>query len=174
MSWHRLTVPAVLLAVPLTALLAGCAESTAGPPPASVPSPTATATHGNKWPEGGEMEQPGPFEVRYDDEALVLYPYTFCYDNGCADGFDDDPPSVGSPEQIYVDVPVAGFTELDVSQMTGDDDDPGETFEADVEPLGGGWWRVTPGGPADTYSVELFASGDGAGDMVADVRWETQ
>jgi hypothetical protein len=173
MSWHRPTVPALCLAVPLTVLLAGCAESTAGPLPASVPSPTATTTHGTKWPENEEMEQPAPFEVRYDDEALVLYAYTFCYDNGCADGFDDDPPSVGSPEEIYVHVPVHGFTELQVSQTTGDDDNPGDTFAADVESLGGGWWRVAPGGPADTYSVELFASGDGVGDMIADLRWKT-
>lgn len=65
MTWPRLAVPAVLL----TVLLAGCAESAAGTPPAVTPSPTATTTHGNKWPEGGDMEQPPPFEVRYDDDA---------------------------------------------------------------------------------------------------------
>lgn len=57
MTWHRLAAPALLLTVPLLAgLLAGCAEATGGPPPASVPSPTATTTHGNKWPDGaGDM-----------------------------------------------------------------------------------------------------------------------
>ncbi|PUB26960.1 hypothetical protein C8K30_105188 [Promicromonospora sp. AC04] len=169
MTWPRPAVPAVLLAL----LLAGCAESATGAPPTSVPSPTATTTHGNKWPDDADMDQPPPFEVRYDDEALVLYPYTFCYDNGCADGFDEDPPSIGSPARIYVHVAVAGFSELAVSQVAGDYDDPDLTVEADAEPLGNGWWLVTPRGPADTYLVELFASGDGAGDMVADVRWET-
>lgn len=169
MTRPRLAVPAILL----TVLLAGCAESATGAPPASAPSPTATTTHGNKWPEGDDMEQPPPFEVRYDDDALVLYPYTFCYKNGCADGFDENPPSVGSAAQIYVHVPVADFSELTVSQITGDHEDPGRTVEAEVEPVGDSWWRVTPGGPADTYVVTLFASGDGAGDMVADVRWET-
>lgn len=176
MTWYRPATPALLLAAPLLAgLLGGCATATAGPPPAAVPTPTATTTHGT-WSDDGEgagLEQPDPFEVRYDDESLVLYAYTFCYDDGCADGFDDNPPSIGSPEQIYVHVPVAGFTDLEVSQMTGSHENPGRTVPADVEPLGDGWWQVTPGGPADTYLVTLFTSGDGAGDMVADLRWET-
>lgn len=185
MTRPRLAVPAALLIV----LLAGCASSAAGSPPASVSSatatttetsmaaptetPTETSTHG-KWSDGGDQGQPAPFEVRYGDDALVLYAHTFCAEAVCADGFDDNPPSIGSPAQIYVRVPADRYSELTVSQVAGaaDDPDPGFEVEADTAPVGDGWWVVIPRGPADSYRVTLFARGEG--DMVADLLWETR
>jgi hypothetical protein len=162
----------LVAAVGIALLLGSCADAVAGTPPV-VPSATVTATHGER--SGGELQKPPPFEVRYDDEALVLHPYAFCYENGCVDGFDDDPPPVGSPGEIFVHVPVDGFDELTVTQYAGSDDEgcEGRFIESDVEPLGEGWWKVTPRGPAGDYRVSLFASGDGVGDMAADVRWTT-
>lgn len=174
MSCRRPAAVLIAAAVGTALLLGACADAVvAGPPLPSVPSATATATHGEWSGDGGDLDQPPPFEIRYDDLALTLHAYTFCYGNGCADGFDDHPPSVGSPEEIYVHVPVEGFDELVVHQSSGDDVCEGRNVESDVEPLGAGWWRVTPRGPADDYRVSLFARGDGAGDMVADVMWTT-
>lgn len=110
--------------------------------------------------------------------CLVLAPYTFCYSTattgGCADGIDNDPPSIGSPGEIFVFVPVEQFDELVVHQTT-EDDLSGATVTAEAEFLGSGWWVVRPRGPADDYRVSIFASDTdtGVGDMVADVRWQT-
>ncbi len=173
MSRGRTAAVSAVIA-PVAILLAACADPVAGPagpPPVAVPSPTATSTHG-AWENAGELDQPPPFEVRYGEEALVLYAYTFCYDNGCADGFDDDPPSIGSPSEILVHVPVADFDELIADQTRGGDQCGGRRVEADTESLGDGWWLVSPRGPAGEYRVSLFARGQ-AGDMVADVWWDS-
>lgn len=169
------TTAVIAVIAPVMMWLAACADPVAGPagpPSASLPSPTATATHG-AWSDGGGMEQPPPFQVRYGADVLELYAYTFCYRNGCVDGIDDDPPSVGSPNEIFVRVPVEAFDDLVVSQSADGDLCDGRRVEAEAEHLGDGWWRVSPRGPAGEYRVSLFARGDGAGDMVADVWWET-
>ncbi|MFD6175412.1 MULTISPECIES: hypothetical protein [unclassified Isoptericola] len=165
-----------LTTVALTGALAACAQggadgtgSAAGPPP-GVPSPTATATHG-LWPPDAEgIEQPRPFEVRYDGRALLLYPFTFCADQGCADGFDDHPPSVGDVDQLLVHVPLEGDVELTVGEVEADEVRDGAVV-ATAEELGGGWWQVGLTGPAEERLISLFAGGDGAGDMVAEVLW---
>ena len=141
------------------------------PPPDGVPSPVTTTRHG-AWDGDAGIDQPPPFEVRWDDRSLVLFAHTFCHRSGCADGFDDDPPSAGSPGTLFVRVPVEGLTELTVSQHPAEDDPwEGSAAEASVRPLGDGWWAVTPRGPAGEYRVSLFAVGDGAGDMIADLLW---
>ena len=84
----------------------------------------------------------------------------------------DNPPTVGSPEQLLVFVPLAGFDELLVSQHEGGDMCAGRRVEAEVTPMGEGWWSVRPRGPAGGYEVGLFARG-GGGDMVANLRWQT-
>lgn len=100
---------------------------------------------------------------------------SYCYNGAtmgvCADGFDTDPPSIGSPAEIVVFVPVSGMNQLSVTQIIGKGECGG--LDAPARPLGGGWWSVQPSGPAANYRVSLFASGDGAGDMVADVLWRT-
>ncbi|PRZ05120.1 hypothetical protein BCE75_10898 [Isoptericola sp. CG 20/1183] len=152
--------------------LAACVGDPAGgPPPAVVPTPSATQVHG-RWPDSDDTAQPPPFEVRTGHDALLLYPFTYCYRQGCADGVDDDPPSVGNPPEMFVHVPVAEFDELTVS-LTPDADDAARPVPANVAELGDGWWRVTLRGLAGDHRLTLFAVGDGAGDMVADVRWGT-
>lgn len=148
------------------AALAACAPAPA-PAPAAVPSATATATHG-RWPADDDIEQPPPFEVRYDDRALLLYAFTFCHAGGCADGVDEDPPSVGSAAELFVRVPVPELTELDVGAAP-----PGP--QGVVSALGDGWWRAVLTG-ADAAGGEhrvsiTAASGAGGGDMVAEVLW---
>jgi len=174
-------VATALAAAGVLALLAGCAGAegpqpvggeVGGPAPAGVPSPTATASHG-AWPGEQDLDQPPPFEVRTDDVVLSLYAHTFCHGSGCADGADEDPPSVGSPATLFVRVPVDAFTELSASLHADDDLCDGRAVEAAAAPLGGGWWAVTPRGPAGEYRLSLFAAGDGSGDMVGDVLWTT-
>ncbi|GAA1737662.1 hypothetical protein GCM10009809_35920 [Isoptericola hypogeus] len=171
--------PTLATVVLLVALLGACAgEGFATLPPAAapsaVPSPTATTAHG-EWPATEvEVEQPPPFEVRHAGEALLIYPHSFCNATGCADGADEHPPSVGSPAEVYVRVPVATFTELRVSGAPVDNRCAEPADEYAVEPLGEGWWRVTPRGAADERRVTLFADGgDGSGSMGADLRWTT-
>ncbi|MGC3952850.1 MAG: hypothetical protein QM804_01100 [Propionicimonas sp.] len=147
-------------------LLAGCGAMGSSP----VPSPSVTVSHGG---QSRPTTWPGEFLVRYGGTELALAPFTYCYtgDAGgvCVDGFDDDPPSVGAPDEVAVFVPVPGFDELTVTQSSAE----GEcSVEADTVPLDGGWWTVRPRGPAGEYVVSIFASGDG-GDMVAEVVWRT-
>jgi hypothetical protein len=154
--------------------LAGCTAVTDGPPSRPpAPQPVTTITHGNT--DNAPSFRPPPFRVLYGSTELALAPFTYCSSNngvgGCADGFDDDPPSVGSPAQLVVFVPVSELTELSVSQTMVTS---GCVVDAQAQHMGGGWWVVEPTGPAATYRVSLFASGNGAGDMVADVLWTTQ
>jgi hypothetical protein len=142
-------------------------------PAAALPAPTETITHG-----GTGSGRPASFVVRYDATELQLAPSSWCYTTDgvgtCADGFDDDPPSIGSPEEVLVFVPVPEFTSLTVTQFSGNPQSPDAVFvEAPPEDLGGGWWRLVPVGPAGDYWLELFAGGDGAGSMSASLRWTT-
>ena len=120
------------------------------------------------------LSQPGPFVVRYDRTELQLQPFTYCVSNGCADGFDDDPPSVGSPDELLVFVPVREFDQLHVGQVerlgTRASD---AAWRRKSLNSASGWWSVRPRGPAAEYVVDLFASGEGAGDMIASLRWTT-
>ena len=160
-------------AVALLLVLAGCATgqpmTTAGaaPPSPVPPSPTVTITHGERHTM---VEQPPPFRVRYGDTELHLNPVTYCYRSGCVDGQDPNPPDVGSPEELFVFVPV--FTELSVGQIEGGDYCAGRNVTPEVTPLGDGWWAVRPRGPAGKYLISLFARGVG-GDMAADLWWTT-
>jgi hypothetical protein len=157
----------------LLLVVAGCATGQpaatggAAPPSPVPPSPTVTITHGERH---GDVEQPPPFRVRYGDTELHLNPVTYCYKFTCVDGRDSGPPEVGSPERLFVFVPV--FTEFTVEQVGGDDYCAGRRVAAEVTPLGEGWWSVHPRGPAGEYRVTLFARGQG-GDMAAELRWTT-
>ncbi|UNK71804.1 hypothetical protein [Microbacterium sp. H1-D42] len=164
----RTAAIAVLLLV--TAFtLGGCAATSVPAPPGGAPTPTATVDAGGAGVEG--MNRPGPFVIRYDGTELQLSPHTWCFTNGCADGVDENPPSVGSSDELLVRFDEDGFDSLVASQFSGDDDYcAGRTVEATVTDIGDGWWRVEPAGPADDYRLSLFAFGS-AGDAAADVRW---
>ncbi|BDV29478.1 hypothetical protein [Microbacterium terricola] len=153
-------------------MLVACATARPMPePPGALPAPTETVTAGAEYGTG--MSGPGPFVIRYDGTELHLAPVTYCYGNACVDGVDEDPPSVGSPDELLVFVPVAGFDSLHVGQVEGDDYCTGRSVEAEVVDLGDGWWSVRPRGEAADYRVDLFAGGEGSGDMAATLRWST-
>jgi hypothetical protein len=163
-----LAVAAVVLSL---VLLAGCGSRPMGEPPVSAPSPTQVIEHSNGYSDG--PQSPGSFVVRFGDTELHLDPTTYCYNNGCVDGMDPDPPEIGAHDEILVFVPVREFTELSASQRSGDDYCTARQLAAETTDLGEGWWRVTPQGPAGDYIVSLFAGGNGSGDMIADLRWTT-
>jgi hypothetical protein len=131
-----------------------------------------TITHGYRG--NGSEQRPPPFLVLFGSTRRELAPFTYCYHGAnvgvCADGVDNDPPSIGSPAQIVVYVPVSGMDQLSVTQTSGTGDCG--ALDASVRSLGGGWWSVQPSGPAANYRVSLFASG-GGDDMVADLLWST-
>ena len=139
-------------------------EKGAGSPRAG--SPTATTTAG---PEMTDVTPPPPFRVQYDDEELVLQPFAWCYENGCADGMPDDPlPTIGSPTEVRVFVPLKGW-DL-VATFVSADEKCGR--EQTVEPAeNDGWYVLRPAGHAGSYHVDLFAQGQG--DMVARFDWTT-
>ena len=167
--------PAVLLACLLlgacTALpLPGPATVPAAPAPSPVPAaPTVLLEHS---PGGGAAAQP-LFVLRYENVELRLSAYTYCTHgpalSKCVDGFDDHPPSIGSVGELFVYVPTASLDHLDVGLSV-----PGGSGDATAVPvtaLGSNWWRLRPHAAAGTYRLSIFASGDGAGDMAADVLW---
>lgn len=157
----------------LCTALAGCGSqvSTTGaddplPVPAGATTPTATTTAGT---EMTGMEGPPPFRVRHDDQELVLFPYSFCFASGCADGAPSDVVSVGSPAEVRVFVPVEGW-DLEATVTTGD---PRCGRRQTVRPEGAdGWYVLRPVGRAGEQRVDIFARGDG-GDMIAAFDWRT-
>ncbi len=167
---RRLTLAALLV---MGGMLSACATGqTPGAAPAAIPEPTETIVDPNGY-GGTAPGGPGAYLVRYGTTELQVDPVTYCWGNGCVDGVDPDPTSVGSPDEIFVFVPVDEFDRLYVSQRSDDDWCDARYVDSAVTDLGGGWWRVEPRGPADDYIVDLFASGDGAGDMAASIRWAT-
>jgi hypothetical protein len=174
-----------LLAVPALLLAAACgngAPTAAGPPApaAGGPAPTATSTAGVRHEQAG-IDQPPPFRVRYGSQEVAIHPHTYCYDGGCVDGSDPNPPDLGSPGAIQVYVPVADFELSVYARERAREPSPdrsltdatcGErSFEVPVEELGDGWYTVRPFGPAARYDIDLFAQG--GGDMIAALRWRT-
>jgi len=129
-------------------------------------SPTATTTAG---PDMTDVTPPPLFRLQYDDQQLALRPFAWCYENGCADGMPDDPlPSIGSPTEVRVFVPVKGWdlaaTFVNADEKCG--------REQTVEPTeDDGWYVLRPAGRAGSYRVDLFARGQG--DMVARFQWTT-
>ena len=167
---RRATRAGVAVLMTLSVLVAGCVS---GGVPAAVPTPTATVTHGDF---DGKPGRPPPFLVRYDGVELQLAAVTFCTvgptSGVCADGSDPNPPSIGSPAEFFVYVPMAGLDELVVtlSDVTPVDS-PG--VNAQTKSLGGGWWSVRPAGPSGERAVVISAtSSHGGGDMIAEVRWQ--
>jgi len=164
---------AAILAIVLAGgMLNACASARPlSEPPGAHPTPTETIVRGNGY--SSAPQGPGAFVLRYGATELHLDPVTYCYSNGCVDGVDPDPPSVGSPDELLVFVPVAAFDRFSANQLEGGDYCSGRSVDAEVTALGDGWWSVTPRGPAGDYELHLFAYGNGAGDMFATVRWQS-
>ncbi len=133
-------------------LLAGCATSHAlsDPPPDGVPAPSRTEAFGD-----ADSER---LVVRAGDAELWLAPLTVSLNDPIRA---DDYPAVGA-DDLYVFVRPIGWP-LYAQQFTGTPYECGEReYPPEVEELGGGWWRVSPVGPATRYMLSLSA-GSGPG-----------
>jgi hypothetical protein len=117
-----------------------------------------------------ESEPPPSVIVLYFDESIELAPWTYCFGSVCADGMPpENPPDVGSPEEIIVEYPLPGWSFT--ASFRPSDDDCGRVQEVPLEPAGGGTFVLRPAGYAGTYDVTLF--GRGNGDLFATFRWTT-
>lgn len=118
----------------------------------------------------GELEAPPPVTIRYFDHSIDLEAWTYCYGTGCADGMPpENPPDVGSPEEVIVEYPLEGWSFTASFARAGEK--CGREFPAKLEPAGKGRFLLRPAGYADTYDVSLF--GKGGGDLFTTFRWTT-
>lgn len=166
MKTRMLAATAVVI---MTGMLGACGVSY-DRPPVGVPTPTATMTSG---------EAPEHFVVRYGETELQLAP--FAWSIGEQSGtHDEEPPSIGSPEEIFVFVPIDGWGQLGASQYSGESmySCDGVTVGAQITDLGRGWYSLRPQGPAGEYTLEIDAgswpgTGPGSpnGTMTAALRW---
>jgi hypothetical protein len=160
------------LAVAAVLALSACGES--GPELVEAArgsgpgAPTATATAGTEMSGLDGLEAPPPFRLQYEQQELALHPYSFCFGNGCADGFPQNPPSVGSPSNVHVFVPVEGMELTATFTEAGQRCGRSQTVEPVKE---GNWYVLRPTGAADSYEVDLFTTG--AGSMSARFLWST-
>jgi hypothetical protein len=142
---------AMLLAVPL----AGCGE-------AHVPAVLG----------GGPSDGPPPVTLHLDSGDVELDAWTWCWDNGCADGAPgDDLTDAGSPETVDFSFPRDDWS----FTATFKEHRPGECGRQISVPVGrtdDGTWHLEPAGPAGTWDVDLSGNGDG-GDVVTTFTWTT-
>ena len=135
-----------------TLLLGGCAgpHSLSDPPPDEVPTPSRTESFGDASEER--------LVLRAGDAELWLAPLTVSLNDPIRA---DDYPAV-TADDLFVFVRPIGWP-LYAEQFTGTPYECGErSWAPDVVELGGGWWRISPVGPAARYMVSLSA-GSGPG-----------
>ena len=66
---------------------------------------------GNDPLEPGDLEAPPPVTVRFSDQSIDLHAWTYCYENGCADGSPPRHPlDVGDPDEVGVEFPLSGWS----------------------------------------------------------------
>ena len=126
------------------------------------PQPTAPS------PEG---DAPPHVVVSSVTRSVELEPFTYCWSNGCADGFPPDPPEdLGADDELEVAFPLPDWTFTATLTLAGDECP--RAFDVPLEPSGEGTYRLPPAGPAGTYDVSLFGQGQG-GDVAYAFRWTT-
>jgi hypothetical protein len=119
-----------------------------------------------------DLTEPPPITLHLADRDLELRPWTWCYGNGCVDGWHgDDLESVGSPSSVEFSFPeedwhfTATFNEHGVEKCA-------RRISMPVEPAGDGSWVIEPAGPAGTWDVDISGGGPG-GDVITTFTWTT-
>lgn len=108
--------------------------------------------------------------VHHGDTSVELGAYTYCFDNGCADGMPPtDPPDVGSPDSVEIAFPLEDWTFEASFSPAGEQ--CGRVQTVPLRRTGSGTFLLGPVGYADTYDVTLF--GRGGGDLFTVFRWTT-
>lgn len=145
---------------------------TGDPSPSDRPEPTSDTS---PTPSTGPtiVVRPGsppPVTLRFLDRSVQLAPYSYCYKSLCVDGGPSEPlQEVGSPDQVVVEFPLAGWGFTAYFSPAGDD--CGRVQAAPLTPTGEGTFVLEPVGVADTYDVGLFGEGDGS--LGVSFRWTT-
>lgn len=162
--WFRRVVVVAVLAAGFPA---GCGDvdrptRTAG---------TAPADGSASDPEpAGAVPAPPPVTVRFGEGSVELEPWTYCYGNGCADGFPPaDPLDLGSPDQVVVEYPLADWSFT--ASFRPARDECGRVQDVPLDRRDDGTFVLAPAGRAGAYDVTLFGQGDG--DLFVAFRWTT-
>ena len=150
------------------------------PTPADEPAPTETPT---AEPTPTEAPTPTPTDeqdlprripditIRTSEKVLKLEPWTWCWSNGCRDGFPPrDLASVGSVEQVEIEFPVSDWEFVATFTETGVD--CARLHPADAVKIGETTWLLEPAGPLGSYDVEVGGDGPG-GDAFVSFHWDT-
>jgi hypothetical protein len=139
----------------------GSPAASAVPPPGPVPSAPAEKVHA--------LTGPPDVRLRYAGGTVEVAPYSWCYSSGCADGFPQHSPHVGSPTEVFVDFPLPDWRFTATLIPAGGRCGP--YLPAPMERLGPGSFVIRPAGHAGDYRVELF--GRGNVDLGAEFLWTT-
>jgi hypothetical protein len=146
------------------------------PTPSSSPSAALTLCPADP-PAGSDspgpipgLRRPPPVSVCADDVVAQLTAWTFCYGNGCADGFPpNSPPDLGAPAAVAIRFPLPDW-QFSAEFVAVGDACPRrhlvETRRIDAHNF-----VLEPAGRAGTYDVTLF--GRGNGDLFVTFRWTT-
>lgn len=160
---------AKLLSLLLLVALTGCAGVAREP---VAPGPTYT------W-----SNEPAPFVLRLDDRDITLRPWTSCWSgpgdtsgiatNVCSDGAPGKPSELDDVGPLpFIDtwfgMPGWDFTATFVQLGTSCP----HRWDVPLEHIGAQTFRLTPGGPAGRYQVDLFGQGP-QGDEALSFVWTT-
>jgi len=130
---------AAVVALAASAAVA-CGEQTEISADPAEPVDRATPVNG--------LDAPPDMRLHYGVESLGLRPWTYCYGAGCADGVPpSNPPDVGSPEQIVVEFPLAGWSLQAHFEAVGKRCP--RTYSARLDEIESGRFLLTPAGYAD-------------------------
>ena len=148
-------------------------------PPGLAPAPTTVPpAPGAVTPVGSKG--PPPITLRFGDKSMSLKAFSFCWSGAadptgmrqatCADGVPPAvPPDVGSPGEVGIEFPVAGFAFTASFRPAGKQ--CGRVQTVPVERRPNGTFLLRPADYAASYDVTL--SGRGDGELTAMFRWTT-
>jgi hypothetical protein len=120
-----------------------------------------------------DFPEPPHVRVVYGDDFVDLRAWTYCYENGCADGTAPaNPPDVGNPDQVVIEFPLEDWTFRAAFEAVGERCRPVAARLEQVEP---GRFVLRPVGYAGEYDVMLSGRGHGPddGDLFTTFRWTT-
>lgn len=145
---------------------------TADVDPASTPTPSESSPAEDEEvsTRPGDLDSPPPVTIKAGDRITELSAWSYCYNNGCVSGAPpDDPPSIGSPQEVVVNFPDEEWSFT--ATFTPADDECGRQQQVRLERTPEGEFLLHPAGHAGAYDVTLFGRGDGS--LSVTFRWFT-
>ena len=170
MAAASLGVVASVMLVFVGSQVIGDGEPSVDLPPVTTPDKTPTSD-GSSPPAATKRGRntPPPVTVRSSDQSVELTSWSHCFGNRCISGGPPpEPPDVGSPDEVFVEFPLDGWS-FD-AYFTPAGEKCGRIQQAPVEDTGEGL-VLRPAGYAGTYDVTLFGRGNGS--LSVTFRWTT-